>query len=142
MWLFDPQKFSVSPKGWLQENGYMDVQKARMQFALANAEQLPKPSDVTAVIEYLGDEAGIHLSQDEFSKILSLYPIQRGKLAAYGFSDTEVREQMLSVIANFMANTRWPDGGDGVKIDNYLSNLRLAARLMGYKTDEELVGEQ
>ena len=137
MWLFDPVKFSMSQQDVLLGEGYMHMQKSRMQFALDNAALLPKLGDLDAVIDYIGDESGILLSQDEMSRILTLYPAQRGKLAVYGWEDTEVREQMLDVIAHFMANTRWPTGGDGIDMDKFLSNLSSAANFMGYETSDE-----
>ena len=64
--------------------------------------------------------------------------MQRGKLAAYGWGDTEVRELILDVVANFMANTRWPREKDDVDIQTFIERLKAAARFLGYTTKEEL----
>ena len=131
MWIFDPSKFAASSEEWLLNDGYMDMQQARMKFALANAELLPKQEDLISAVEHIADEASILLYTEELSQILTLYPMQRAKLASYGFHDTEVREQIMDVVANFIGNTRWPQGRDGVDIEAYLANLRSAAKFMG-----------
>lgn len=133
MWIFEPAKFAVKSEDWLLE-GYMDSQKARMEFALANASAVPNESALSGAVGYVSEQSGIQLSTDELSNILSLYPLQRGKLAAYGWGDTELRELILDVVANFIANTRWPVGKDDVDIQAFIERLKAAARFMGYTT--------
>lgn len=133
MWLFDPGKFAGKSEEWLLE-GYMNSQKARIEFAVANASSVPNIAALAGAIDYVAEEAGILLSADELRSILSLYPVQRGKLAAYGWGDTEVRELILDVVANFMANTRWPVGRDEVDMQLFIERLKAAARFMGYST--------
>lgn len=136
MWLFDPLKFAGSSEDWLLSDGFMDAQKSRMEFALANAALLPAPEALISAVEHIADEASIILSTEELSQILTLYPMERGKLASYGFGDTDVREQIMGVVANFMGNTRWPMGKDKVDIVAFLANLRAAAKFMGYKISD------
>ncbi len=136
MWIFEPAKFAVKSEDWLLE-GYMDSHKARMEFALANASAVPNESAISSAVGYVSEQSGIQLSTDELSNILSLYPQQRGKLAAYGWGDTEVREIILDAVANFIANTRWPVGKDDVDIQAFIAGLKAAARFMGYTTSAQ-----
>lgn len=134
MWIFEPGKFVAKSEDWILHEGYMHSQKARMEFAIANASATPDEGVLTEAAGYIAEEAGIQLSADELNNILSLYPMQRGKLARYGWGDTEVREFILDVVANFIANTRWPLGRDNVDIEDFVEKLKAAARFMGYAT--------
>ncbi|MEE5177145.1 hypothetical protein V2K54_25880 [Pseudomonas alliivorans] len=138
MWLYEPGKFAGKSEDWLLEEGYMHSQKARIEFAMANASSVPEESALKSAVDCVADEAGIQLSAEELRNILSLYPWQRGKLAAYGWGDTEVRELILDAVANFMANTRWPLGKDDVDIQTFIAKLKAAARFLGYTTIEKL----
>jgi hypothetical protein len=95
-------------------------------------QKAPTQEALSAAVRFIQQESGINLSPPQFLKILSLYPFQRAKLADYGFEDTEVREMMLDVVANVMANTRWPLNGDDVELSKFTYMLRKAAVFMGY----------
>lgn len=137
MWVFEPGKFAGKSEEWLLDEGYMDSQKARIEFAMANASSVPNESAVSSAVDCVAEEAGIQMSTEELRKILSLYPLQRGKLAVFGWGDTEVRELILDVVANFMANTRWPQGKDAVDSQTFIERLKAAARFLGYTTNEK-----
>jgi len=134
MWIFEPGTFAAKSEDWLLHEGYMHSQKARMEFAIANASSTPDEEALMEAAGYVAEEAGIQLSADELRNILSLYPMQRGKFASYGWGDTEVREFILDVVANFIANTRWPAGRDNVDIEAFVEKLKAAAQFMGYAT--------
>ncbi|MPQ71474.1 hypothetical protein [Pseudomonas sp. MWU12-2323] len=132
MWILEPGKFAAKSEDWLLHEGYMHSQKARMEFAIANASSAPTQATISEAAGYVAEEAGIQLSDDELRHILSLYPVQRGKLASHGWGDTEVRELILDVVANFIANTCWPTGKDNVDIQIFVKRLKVAAQFMGY----------
>ncbi|RMN17104.1 hypothetical protein ALQ64_03170 [Pseudomonas cannabina] len=136
MWFFEPSKLAGKSEAWLLEDGYMHSQKAQVEFALANVSSVPDQSALSGAVDCVADEVGIQLSTDELANILSLYPLQRGKLASYGWGDTEVREQILDAVANFMANTRWPQGKDDVDLKTFIERLKAAARFLGYTINE------
>ena len=138
MWVFEPGKFAGKSEEWLLDEGYMHSQKARIEFAMANASSVPNEPALSNAVGFIAEETGIQITAEELRNILSLYPMQRGKLAAYGWGETEVRELILDVVANFMANTRWPLEKDDVDIQTFIERLKAAARFLGYTTKEEL----
>ncbi|MDH4602318.1 hypothetical protein [Pseudomonas syringae] len=137
MWVLEPGKFAGKSEDWLLEDGYMHSQKAQIEFAMANALSVPGESALASAAECVATETGIQLSTEDLRRILSLYPVQRGKLAAFGWGDTEVRELILDAVANVMANTRWPLGKDDVDFQTFIARLKTAARFMGYATIEK-----
>lgn len=132
MWIYDPAEFAVADEHRLFKEGYMHCQKGRLTHALANAQKIPAQDDVASAIQYIERESGIQLTAPQFLEIVSLYPYHRAKLADYGWGDTEVREMMLDVVANVMANTRWPIGSDKVELTSFVAMLKRAASFMGY----------
>lgn len=136
MWIYDPKSFADADEHRMFKEGYMHCQKGRVAHALANVHKVPAPEAVASALQVIEREAGICLTAPQFLEILSLYPYQRAKLADYGWGDTEVRELVLDVVANIMANTRWPLGGDEVDIVAFVAMLQKAARFMGYAVAE------
>lgn len=134
MWIFEPSKFASKSEAWLLDEGYMDSHKAQIERALANASSIPTELTLSSAVDCVAEEAGIRLSTDQLCNILSLYPVQRGKLATCVCEDTELRELILDVVANFMANTRWPQGADNVDMQTFIGRLKAAASFLGYST--------
>lgn len=134
MWIYEPSKFAASTEKSLLEGGFMDAQKARIELATGNVPLIPSATVIAAALEVISEESGINLTSDDLRKMLSLYPMQRGMLAGYGINHSEVREMMLDVVANFVANTRWPRYSDGVVMQDFTKNLKSAARFLGFKT--------
>jgi hypothetical protein len=137
MWIYDPKDFADADEHWMFKEGYMHCQKGRIKHALANVLAEPAPDALAQAIQFVEQEAGIQLSAAQFKEILSLYPFARAKLADYGWGDTEVREMVLDVVANVMANTRWPLGSDEVELGAFVAMLKKAAAFMGYETIEK-----
>lgn len=138
MWILEPGKLAEKDEDWLLNEGYMHAQKVRMDFALASASTIPDQSTLSGVVDFIRAETGILLSNEGLLQILSLYPAARGILAVDGWGDTQTRDLVLDVVANFMANTRWPKHGDNVDIHAFAEQLQAAARFMGYTTTNKL----
>lgn len=137
MWSLDPSSLVNWSEERLLHEGYMHGQKSRMEFALKNANALPSTEALASAVEFIAEAARIDISTEQLASILSLYPIHRGKLADYGWGDTEVEELCLDVVANFFAGSRWPIGTDQVDIQAFTSRLQIAAQFMGYGKSEK-----
>lgn len=132
MWIYDPKKFVAASDERLFEEGYMHMQKSRMEFALAQVGSIPSDKTVAEAVTFIEEAAEIVLTPDQLLAILSLYPMARGKLANYGWGDTEVREMVADTVANFMTGSRWPIGQDDVDPAAFVARLKKAASFMGY----------
>jgi hypothetical protein len=118
----------------LSDGTYMMIQKSRMDHALLNANRIPSEKALALAAAHIEENSGISMSTPRLLEILSLYPMERGKLADYGCHDTEVTDLMMDVIANFIAGTRWPLFRDQVNIDVFVRKLQTAAKAMGFET--------
>lgn len=132
MWVCDPKWFAEASDDRLFHEGYMHAQKSRMEFAIANASAIPCPDALSQAAAFVEETSCIRLTSEQLLQILSLYPMQRGKLADYGWGDTEVRELLMSVIANFLTGSRWPTEKDDVNVELFVRKLQKAASFMGY----------
>lgn len=134
MWIQEPAKLmAISDEGYFDAGrGLMHWQKGRMEFALEHAQAIPSEGSITEAVAYVAEASGIALRSEQLLAILSLYPIERGKLADYGWGDTEVCELTLDVIAHFFLSSRWPNGTDQVDINAFVQRLRKAAVFMEY----------
>ncbi|WP_199031304.1 hypothetical protein [Ralstonia sp. ASV6] len=135
MWVQEPEKLmAVSEEHYFDAGqGLMHLQKSRMEFALKHVNAVPSEETLTEALDFVSEATGIALDPSQLQAILSLYPIERGKLADYGWGDTEVADLTLDVIAHFFLSTRWPLGMDNVDIDAFVQRLRKAATFMGYR---------
>ncbi|WP_409286861.1 hypothetical protein [Pseudomonas guariconensis] len=135
-WIFEPRKFAAKSENWLLHEGYMDSQKARIESALANASSEPSEGTLRSVVDFIATETGIQLTLKELGSILSLYPRSRGQLAVDGWNDghSELQVELLDMIADFVANTRWPQDLDDVTLQTFMDRLKAAARFLGYST--------
>lgn len=130
MWIYDPKRFVEADDDRLFSEGYMHSQKSRMEFALEHATAIPSDKTLTDAIAFIAEIAEIKLTREQLLAILSLYPVERGKLADYGWGDTEVREMVADVVTNFMTGSRWPLGKDDVDPAAFVSKLKKAACLV------------
>jgi hypothetical protein len=132
MWIYEPKNFVAAGEDRLFTEGYMHMQKSRMEHALAHATAIPSGISIAEAVAFIEEVAGIKLTSDQLLAILSLYPMARGKLADYGWGDTEIREIVAGVVANFMTGSRWPTGQDDVDATAFVERLKKAATFMGY----------
>lgn len=135
MWIQDPAKLMAMSDERFFGEGLMDWQKRRMEFALANAHAIPSENVLADATAYVVEASSITLTNEQMLAILSLYPIERGKLADYGWGDTEIAEQTLDVLAHFFLSSRWPLGRDEVDIEKFIARLQKAASFMGYSVE-------
>lgn len=133
MWLLKPKDFVLGSIENLLHGGYMDCQKARMEFAIAHAESVPNEDIIANAVQHIAEQSEIKFTGDELLRILALYPMQRAKLAIYGCESTEACDHLLDVVSNFIVNSRWPTFGDKIEVDVFIGRLKLAAKFMGYK---------
>lgn len=132
MWIQDPAKLMAMGDERFFDDGLMHWQKSRMEFALANAQAIPSDEAMTQAVDYVTESCGIVLTNQQLLAIFSLYPIERGKFADYGWGDTEIRELTMDVIAHFFLSSRWPMFGDNVDVDAFVALLKKAAAFMDY----------
>lgn len=132
MLIVEPGRFSLMDDEDLVDGVYISIQRARMQQALANLHLVPSEEVVALAAEHIAAETGIILSVVQLLQILSLYPVERAKLAKYGWGDTEVSDLLMTVLADFIAGTRWPEFRDQINIERFVGKLRCAARGMGF----------
>jgi len=132
MLIVEPGRFSLMADEELVDGVYITVQRARMEHALANLHLVPSEEAVAQAAEHIAAETGIILSVEQLVQILSLYPVERAKLAEYGWGDTEVSDLLMTVLADFIAGTRWPEFRDQINIERFVAKLRCAARGMGF----------
>ena len=134
MFMLDPKRMSEMGDEHFEPGGYMSFQKSRMEAALKTANLVPNPEALQEASEFIEENAEIKIDPPRLLAIFSLYPIQRGKLADYGWGDTEVSDLTLDVVANYIAGTRWPIGKDNLEIEKFMERLKAAARFMGFET--------
>lgn len=134
MWIQEPAKLmAMSDERYFDAGqGLMHWQKCRMEFALKHVRAIPSEEVIAEAVAFVEEASGIALKHEQLQAILSLYPIERGKLADYGWGDTEVCELTLDVIAHFFLSSRWPIGTDQVDINAFVQRLRKAATFMEY----------
>ena len=132
MLIVEPGRFSLMDDDELVDGVYINIQRARMQHALANLHLVPSKETMALAAEHIAAETGIILSAEQLVQIMSLYPVERAKLAEYGWGDTEVSDLLMTVLADFIAGTRWPEFRDQINIDRFVGKLRCAARGMGF----------
>lgn len=132
MLIVEPGRFSLMDDDELVDGVYITIQRARMQHALDNLRLAPSEETVALAAEHIAAETGIILNVEQLLQILSLYPVERVKLAKYGWGDAEVSDLLMTVLADFIAGTRWPEFRDQINIDRFVGKLRCAARGMGF----------
>lgn len=115
---------------------YLKIQRNRMNFALCECAAMPSDDKLEYVLELVRCETGISLSGDNFRRILDLYPIQRSVIAVHDpRRDTEAREAVFNVIADFFLGTSWPCYADQVDVARFAEILKLQASAMDFVTD-------
>jgi hypothetical protein len=82
---------------------------------------------------YISEISGIYLNDQQIRDLIVFYPRVRIYLACYdGTYDTEVREELSSMIANFLLGCDWPMYGDDVDVDVFIEALQSQAKRFGF----------
>jgi hypothetical protein len=111
----------------------LSIQKNRMEFALEHATKPVSMSTLSDARSFIAENTKIEFSDEQLTAILSLYPMERSKLAEYGWGDTEVKGLTLDVVAHFFLSSRWPQFRDGEDVlVKFLARMWLSASKMGY----------
>jgi len=134
MVIVEPTRFSKLNAESFEEGGYMSSQKSRMDFLLKNGHLTPSAQALKDAVATIREEAGIVMSPAQAQAMLSLFPEARVTVSEYGSDDTEARGLLLNAVAGYLAGTRWPENRDEVEIDDFVRNLHVAARFMGFAT--------
>jgi Tfp pilus assembly ATPase PilU len=79
------------------------------------------------------EHAKVDLTVGQVEAILSLYPRERITMVlANTVSDTDVADQLMSVLAHFYLGCSWPTYGDNVDSDRFLSLLQHQVKQMEF----------
>jgi len=135
MWIRNPGDIASAPdEKFFHGDGavLIQMQRARVEAALQQVNDIPSMEVFAEASQFIEEAAGLSLSPGQLLAIYSLYPYQRGRLADYGWGDTEIRDDALDVVANFFLHSRWPLGKDQVDIDAFTAKLRRVVQLLGY----------
>ncbi len=112
------------------------IQRARSKFALDSINKIPSEAHLDATLRFIEDVSDILLTKQQLLQMMSLYPIVRAFVAAYGCDDTQDRDDVLGMLANYLLNCDWPMNGDGldeVQKKMWMHHLRFAAAQNGFK---------
>jgi hypothetical protein len=110
----------------------LPIHHKRMVEYMRSSTKLPTNNKLYEVMDFIKDVTGISFSTVQMTDIMALYPMVRSTVAAFGCQDTQDREFVLGMLADFFLGTTWPTFGDEVDIDAFLSRLTKSAKAMGY----------
>ena len=113
-------------------NMLFKMHRDSIKFYLKNINEFPSVKEYDNAIDFIKHETDIAFKSDELRAILSLFPCVRIKLAVYGFYDTEVKEDVMKAISNFILGCDWPSYGDSMDINQHSIHLKREAKIMGY----------
>lgn len=105
-------------------------------FLYLNRSAFPNDGQLLKATEFIQSQIGFDLSTDQIGGILMLYPHARIKLVEYnGLGDTEVRDLLLDMMADFFLGCDWPKYGDKLteaQEFQFRDALQKQARLMSF----------
>jgi hypothetical protein len=101
-------------------------------FYYENRNATPTPQDYVEVAQRMSDATELDISVEQAEAILALYPHARIKVALYGTSDTDVREELMFAAAHFFLGCAWPTYGDCVDIEAFVELLKKQAVQLGF----------
>ena len=67
MWVFEPGKFAGKSEEWLLDEGYMHSQKARIEFAMANASSVPNEPALSNAVGFIAKKREFRLPLRSFA---------------------------------------------------------------------------
>lgn len=83
--------------------------------------------------DYISEISGIYLNDQQIRDLIVFYPRVRINLACYdGTYDTEVREELSSMISDFLLGCDWPMYGDNVDVGVFIEALQSQAKRFGF----------
>lgn len=80
--------------------------------------------------ELVKRETGLQFPLVLFTKILSAYPIQSGVFKIEVATDTQIREALMHIVANFCLGTHWPTDSDDVSLPEWFKALEQGFKKM------------
>lgn len=100
--------------------------RLRQSMELLNHRYIATPDECYyTVVALWKEEAKLELKASQVETILSLYPRDRILLTLVGNTiNPDVREAMLDVLAHFFLGCKWPDYGDNVDKERFISLLQ------------------
>lgn len=104
------------------------------EFYKEHINSVPSEEAYHEVARYVEEIAGISFGVEDAKMLLSLYGKARIKVAEYGLSDTDVRDDVSFAVSHFFMGCGWPTYGDNVNIDDFLSLLKSQANKLDYST--------
>ena len=112
---------------------YLRIHRDRMNDALCGLKRRVPDEHITGALEAIEEQIGVKLSAKDLKRLLDLYPITRGLIAsANPETDSEARDSLYDMIANFFVGARWPEFGDGVDMEAFLRILKNQASSMDF----------
>jgi hypothetical protein len=132
MYIDSPQKtMALAAKlGGPQDADVRSLMRMRLQsctFYYENRNAMPTAQDYVDAAQRMSEATELDISVEQAEAILALYPHARIKIALYGTSDTDVREEMMFAAAHFFLGCEWPVYGDNVDIEAFVQLLKEQA---------------
>lgn len=95
-------------------------------------DRIPEISVIQDAIDCIAECTDIHLSENEFLRLVEGYdPEILNDLEQWGI-DTLTRDTLLDLIAYKFISKDWPRYKDTCDIDSFMKELHAAAKLRGY----------
>ena len=116
------------------ENLFVINMRSKTTMEILNHRYMATPDEAYRDVAALwAEHAKVDLTIGQVEAILSLYPRERiAMVLANTVSDTDIADQLMSVLAHFYLGCTWPTYGDNVDTDRFLSLLQHQVKQMEF----------